>query len=172
MIGNPSLPVIADALAKGFSAEGAISTEAALAAMLASSTADRPNAPEWTQRGWSVLDQYGYLPFDRQAGESVSLTAEFGIGDAALASVARQAGRQDLAERFAERAGGWKKLFDPASQTLRGRDSDGRWRTPFDPVMATSPLRNPGDYTEANAWQYTATPALHDPAGLRRSSWR
>ncbi|MGB7904270.1 MAG: glycoside hydrolase domain-containing protein, partial [Steroidobacteraceae bacterium] len=26
---------------------------------------------------------------------------------------------------------------------------------------------NPGDYTEANAWQYTATPALHDPFGFR-----
>ena len=27
---------------------------------------------------------------------------------------------------------------------------DARWREPFDPVMATSPLNNPGDYTEAN----------------------
>jgi putative alpha-1,2-mannosidase len=28
-------------------------------------------------------------------------------------------------------------------------------------------MNNPGDYTEANAWQYTATPALHDAAGFR-----
>jgi putative alpha-1,2-mannosidase len=28
-------------------------------------------------------------------------------------------------------------------------------------------MNNPGDYTEANAWQYTATPALHDPEGFR-----
>ena len=27
-------------------------------------------------------------------------------------------------------------------------------------------MNNPGDYTEANAWQYTLTPALHDPRGL------
>jgi predicted alpha-1,2-mannosidase len=27
-------------------------------------------------------------------------------------------------------------------------------------------LNNPGDYTEANAWQYTLTPALQDPDGL------
>jgi len=167
MIGNPSLPVIADALAKGFDRDGAISMDAALTAMLASSTNDRPNAPEWAQRGWSVLNQYGYLPFDRQTGESVSLTSEFGVGDAALASVARQAGRTDLAESFGRRATSWQQLLDPETRTLRGRDSAGGWRVPFDPVVATSPLRNPGDYTEANAWQYTATPALHDPIGFR-----
>ena len=167
MIGNPSLPVIADALAKGFDDKGAISREAALAAMLATSAEDRPAAPEWTQRGWSVLNRFGYLPFDLQTGESVSLTAEFGIGDAALAAVARRMGRADVAERFTHRAAGWRQLWDSTTHTLRGRDSTGRWRDPFDPVSATSPLRHPGDYTEANAWQYTATPALHDPSGFR-----
>jgi putative alpha-1,2-mannosidase len=52
------------------------------------------------------------------------------------------------------------------TQTMRGKDSAGRWREPFDPLVPTSPMNNPGDYTEANAWQYTLTPALHDPAGL------
>jgi predicted alpha-1,2-mannosidase len=50
---------------------------------------------------------------------------------------------------------------------MRGRDRLGRWREPFNPDTPTSPLNNPGDYTEANAWQYTLTPALHDPQGLR-----
>jgi predicted alpha-1,2-mannosidase len=49
---------------------------------------------------------------------------------------------------------------------MRGKDSAGRWREPFDPLVPTSPMNNPGDYTEANAWQYTLTPALHDPDGL------
>ena len=49
---------------------------------------------------------------------------------------------------------------------MRGNDSAGRWREPFDPLVATSPMNNPGDYTEANAWQYTLTPARHDPDGL------
>lgn len=53
------------------------------------------------------------------------------------------------------------------TRVFRGRDADGAWRTPFDPLEATSPLNNPGDYTEANAWQYLWTPALHDPEGLR-----
>jgi predicted alpha-1,2-mannosidase len=81
--------------------------------------------------------------------------------------VARCLGHHDLAERFAKRSQGWLHLFDDSTRTLRGKDSQGRWRAPFDPVMATSPLKNPGDYTEANAWQYTATPALHDALGFR-----
>lgn len=167
MIGNPALPVIADALAKGLHRGGAIDADAAVAAMVETSTRERPDAPAWAQRGWAVLERHGYLPFDLQAGESVSLTAELGIGDAAVAQVAALLGRTELAERFLQRAQGWRQLLDPVTATLRGKDSQGRWRTPFDPVAATSPLKNPGDYTEANAWQYTLTPALHDPAGLR-----
>jgi len=164
MIGNPALPVISDAIAKGFDG---IDAEAALAAMLRTSTAERPHAPAWAQRGWALLDQHGYLPFDAVPGESVSKTAEYGYGDAAVAEVARHLGRLADAERFQRRAGAWKALFDPETRTLRGRDRKGAWRTPFDPTAATSPMNNPGDYTEANAWQYTATPALHDPAGFR-----
>lgn len=167
MIGNPALPVIADALVKGFDAGGAIDTEAALAAMVETSTRERPDAPEWAQRGWTALDRHGYLPFDVQKGESVSMTAELGYGDAAVATVAERLGKRDVAARFRQRSRSWLQLFDDETRTLRGKDSAGRWRTPFDPVAATSPLKNPGDYTEANAWQYTATPALHDAAGFR-----
>lgn len=168
MIGNPALPVIADALVKGHGAGGAIDEEAALAAMVETSTRERPQAPEWAQRGWQVLDRHGYLPFDLQKGESVSMTAELGYGDAAVAAVAERLGQAALAERFRARSRGWLHLYDDETRTLRGKDSQGRWRTPYDPVAATSPLRNPGDYTEANGWQYTATPALHDVAGFRQ----
>jgi predicted alpha-1,2-mannosidase len=166
MIGNPAMPVIADALAKGVHG---INADAALQAMLATSTQPRPDAPAWAQRGWETLDRYGYLPFDVQTGESVSMTAELGYGDAALAQVAKQLGRDVLAARFSRRADAWKQLFDPATRTLRGKDSAGRWRTPFDPTVATSPMNNPGDYTEANAYQCTATPALHDAEGFREA---
>jgi predicted alpha-1,2-mannosidase len=49
---------------------------------------------------------------------------------------------------------------------MRGKDSKGKWREPFDPLMATSPMNNPGDYTEANAWQYFWTPAQYDAEGM------
>jgi predicted alpha-1,2-mannosidase len=163
MIGNPALPVIADAVAKGF---GGFDRAEALRAMVATSTQPRPNAPEWAQRDWSAYEQFGYIPFDRIANEAVSKTLELGIGDDAVARVARALGDTATAERFARRAAGWRQLWDTQTQVMRGKDSAGRWREPFDPLVPTSPMNNPGDYTEANAWQYTATPALHDPEGL------
>jgi predicted alpha-1,2-mannosidase len=167
MIGNPALPVIADAVAKGLHRQGAgFDLQAALQAMVETSTWPRPNAPEWAQRRWDVYEQFGYIPLDKIGNESVSKTLELGIGDDAVARVARAAGQPDVAERFARRAQGWRQLWDAQTQMMRGKDSAGRWREPFDPLVPTSPMNNPGDYTEANAWQYTLTPALHDPAGL------
>jgi predicted alpha-1,2-mannosidase len=163
MIGNPALPVIADALAKGFKGFDA---EAAAKAMVETSTLPRPQAPEWAQRTWASYEQYGYLPLDKEPGESVSKTLEYGVGDAAVAQVAAQLGDTATAARFAQRAQGYRMLWDAQTRQMRGRDSLGGWRTPFNPLTATSPLGNPGDYTEANAWQYTLTPGLHDPEGL------
>jgi predicted alpha-1,2-mannosidase len=163
MIGNPALPVIADAVVKGF---GGFDHRQALAAMVRSSTQDRPQAPAWAQRSWATYERFGFLPYDLEAGESVSKTLEHGIGDTAVARVAAALGEHDVARRFAQRAQGWRHLYDPETRTMRGRSSAGGWRTPFDPLLATSPMNNPGDYTEANAWQYTPTPALHDVAGF------
>ena len=164
MIGNPALPVLADAVAKGLVPDlnGEI-----LQAMVETSTKDRANAPDWAQRSWADYEQFGYLPIDKGHGEAVSKSLEYGIGDDAVARVAKVVGSTDLTERFARRAQGYRQLWDAQTRTMRGRDSHGAWRTPFDPLVPTSPMNNPGDYTEANAWQYTLTPALHDPLGLR-----
>lgn len=163
MIGNPALPVIADAVAKGF--KGFDQNEA-LQAMIETSTAKRPNAAKWAQQNWTNYDTLGYLPFDKEDGEAVSKTLEYGVGDDAVARVATMLGKPDVADRFKKRAQGYQQLFDNQTQTMRGKDSKGAWRSPFNPITPTSPLGNPGDYTEANAYQYTLTPALHDPEGL------
>ena len=165
MIGEPALPVIADAWAKGFRG---FDGRRALAAMVATSTRDAmPVFPgDHALSLWSVYDRYGFYPFDLVEGEAVSRTLEAGIGDAATAHMARMLDDLPLAERFEQRSKNWRSLIDPETRLARGRDSAGRWRTPFDPLRPTSPLNNPGDYTEANAWQYTWTPALHGPHEL------
>jgi len=84
-----------------------------------------------------------------------------------VARVARALGDTATADRFALRAQGWRQLWDARLGVVRGKDSEGRWREPFDPTEATSPMNNPGDFTEANAWQYSLAPALHDAAGFR-----
>jgi predicted alpha-1,2-mannosidase len=157
MIGNPALPVIADAWAKGFRG---FDGDEALAAMVTTSTTNHRLAD------WDAVDRYGYYPNDLFPNESVSRTLEAGIGDAATAHMALMMGDSAASQRFAARAGNYRKLIDPETRLARGRDSQGAWRTPFDPLQTTSPLGTPGDYTEANAWQYSWTPALHDPEGL------
>jgi predicted alpha-1,2-mannosidase len=164
MIGNPALPVIANAVASGFTG---FDRDRALQAMIETSTRPRPNAPVWAQRDWSLLDQYGYLPFDKADGEAVSKTLELGIGDDAVARVAAEQ-NPEAAAFFRKRANSYRQLYDAQTTLMRGRDSKGQWRMPFDPLKPTSPMNNPGDYTEANAWQYSLTPALHDPEGLRQ----
>jgi predicted alpha-1,2-mannosidase len=157
MIGEPALPVIADAYAKGFRGFDAAR---ALAAMINTSTQDEGLSQ------WSLYERFGYYPFDQVKDEAVSRTLEAGIGDDAVARMARLMGAPATAARFQRRALNWKNLMDPETRLARGRDAKGQWRTPFDPLKPTSPLNNPGDYTEANAWQYSFTPALFDPEGL------
>jgi predicted alpha-1,2-mannosidase len=75
-------------------------------------------------------------------------------------------GQQDIENAFQRRPLYYKHLYDPQTTFFRGKDANGQWRSPFNPLMATSPLNNPGDYTEANAWQYFFTPAQYDVNGL------
>jgi predicted alpha-1,2-mannosidase len=163
MIGNPALPVLAHAVAAGF---GVAEAPRVLTAMVETATRDRPHAPPGAQHDWRLYESFGYLPFDREAGESVSKTLEYAWGDDAVARVATRLGDEQTAARFRQRAQSYLQLYDPTTAVMRGKSADGAWRSPFDPLRATSPLNNPGDYTEANAYQYTLTPGLYDPDGL------
>jgi putative alpha-1,2-mannosidase len=94
---GPALPVIADAVVKGFQGFDRVQ---ALQAMVTTSTQPRPNAPAWAQRDWSAYEQYGYMPLDRVSNESVSQNLEYGVGDDAVARVARALGQAHLATRW------------------------------------------------------------------------
>jgi predicted alpha-1,2-mannosidase len=48
---------------------------------------------------------------------------------------------------------------------MRGRDTKGQWREPFDPLALGHASSVGGDYTEGNAWQYTWH-VQHDVEGL------
>lgn len=159
MIGNPAIPIITDAYAKGFRGFDA---EKAFAAMKRTSTVNQKFFD------WNVYLKYGYLPYDKTTGneaQPVSRTLEAGVSDAAVAHMAQMLGKNDDYKEFTRRSKFYESLFDPQTKLMRGRDSNGNWRTPFDPLAPTSPLRNPGDYTEANAWQYSFAPQ-HDIEGL------
>ena len=113
-----------------------------------------------------MLNQYGYYPFDSLDNEAVSRTLEHGVDDDCIAMMADKMGNKTIAATYYKRAAYYKNLYDPATQQMRGKDSKGNWRKPFNLLMATSPMNNPGDYTEANAWQYFWTPAQYDVPGM------
>jgi predicted alpha-1,2-mannosidase len=157
MIGNHAIPVIADAYLKGFKG---FDPKSALQEMVKSSSKNHINS------NWTLLHQYGYYPLDSLDNEAVSRTLEHGVDDYCLAMMAKKMGMKSIAAFYAKRAKNYQNLYDPITRQMRGKDSKGNWRSPFNPLMATSPMNNPGDYTEANAWQYFWTPAQYDLSGM------
>jgi predicted alpha-1,2-mannosidase len=157
MIGNHAIPMILSAYQNGFRGFDA---NDALNAMVETSTRSHINSD------WELYNQYGYYPFDKLDNEAVSRTLESGYDDWCVAEMAKKSGKTEIENTFTKRAGYFKNIYDEASTFFRGKDTNGNWRTPFNPLMATSPLNNPGDYTEANAWQYFWTPAQYDINGV------
>jgi len=159
MIGNHAIPMILSAYNKGFTG---FDKNEALKAMVETSTISHINSD------WELYNKYGYYPFDKLDNEAVSRTLESGFDDWCVAQMASETGDKSTAETFYKRAACFKNLFDPETKMFRGKDTQGNWRTPFDPLAATSPMNNPGDYTEANGWQYFWTPAQFDIDGMKK----
>ena len=156
MIANHSVPVIADAYLKGFRGFDA---ETAFQAIKTSLTVNHQKSD------WDIYMKHGYLPFDIIKGESVSRTLEYVYDDYCMAQFAKALGKNEDAAFFGKRADCYKNVFCPVTKFMRGRNSKGEWRTPFDPFMLNHGANSGFDYTEGNAWQYTWH-VQHDPEGL------
>jgi predicted alpha-1,2-mannosidase len=156
MIGNHAVPVIVDAYLKGFRGFDA---EKAYQAVKTSLTQNHRNST------WEVYNKFGYYPFDLVKDESVSRTLESVYDDYCAAQFAKALNKQEDFEFFTKRSGFYKNLFDPQTRLMRGKDSKGNWRTPFDSFALSQASASGGDYTEGNAWQYTWH-IQHDIPGL------
>ena len=150
MVGNPGIPVVADAIVKGI---GGFDCERAFEAIRR--TAMNPD------RGNGLRMKYGYIPCDL-FNEAVAYDMEYALADGAAARAAEALGRGEDARYFTERSHSYRNYFDPSTGFMRGRDSRRGWRTPFNPFAST---HRADDYCEGNAWQYTWL-APHDVAGL------
>jgi predicted alpha-1,2-mannosidase len=137
MVGNPAISVVADAILKGYDG---FDKDLAYEAMKTSAMLD--------ERGIKYLKEYGYIPYDKEP-ESVAKCMEYAIADWSLAQVAQQMGKTEDYDYFLERSKSYTHYFDKSVGFMRGLASDGKFRTPFNPVESLH------DYTEGNAWQYT-----------------
>lgn len=141
MLGSPAAIILVESLLKGLDLDAAevLDVLVADADLLEGHSIRHDFAP---------CIELGFCPAD-EVGDSVSKTLEYAWADFAISALAKNQGETDLANRFAQRALGYRGLWDAQTQFLRGRNRDGTWaQEPFDPLEFSD------DYTEGNAWQY------------------
>mgnify|MGYP000579817183 CR=1 FL=1 len=63
--------------------------------------------------------------------------------------MAKALGKTEDYEHFSKRAAFYKNLFDPELKLMRGKDSKGNWRTPFNSFLLSHASSSGGDFTEA-----------------------
>jgi predicted alpha-1,2-mannosidase len=142
MIGNHAIPVIVDAALKDLKG---FDLEKAYQAVRGSSVNDHQASP------FTLWEKYGYIPEDIQS-QSVSITLEMAYDDWCVAQFAKKMGRMDDYNHFLKRSEFYKNLYHPETGFFQGKNSDGKWLEPFNPVNYGGNGGNP--FTEGNGWQY------------------
>lgn len=140
MVGDPGIPVVADAIVKniaGFDREAAFEAIKKTAAL--------------EERGKEFRHKYGYIPCNL-FNEAVAFDMEYAIADGAAANAAKAMGKTEDYEYFYNMSHSYRKFFDKETGFIRGVDDKGNFRTPFNPYFSA---HRADDYCEGNAWQYT-----------------
>ncbi|MEM6963823.1 MAG: GH92 family glycosyl hydrolase [Bacteroidota bacterium] len=136
MMGYHAVPVLADAVLKGFP----VDQQKAYEAMKASAMQD--------DFGIETYKKLGYIPYE-QGSWNVSKTLEYAFDDWCIAQVARLLGKTEDYEYFSARSNNYRNHFDSATGFFRAKSQNSTWKDQFDPLAY-----HPEDYCEANAWQY------------------
>lgn len=149
MIGYHAVPVIADAYMKGL---GGFDRDEAFKAVLASAGYDPYD-------GIGAYRKLGYVPED-VSPNSASKTLEYAYDDWTIMRFAEKLGRLEAAAEFRRRALNYRNVFDPGTGFMRARNSDGTWKTSFDPLSVVGQ-----GFIEGNSWNYSLY-VPHDVNGL------
>jgi predicted alpha-1,2-mannosidase len=99
------------------------------------------------RRGIEDYLKLGYVAEDH-THQSAAETVDSAYGDFCITQIAEKLGHKEDAEMFRKRSQNWRKLFDAKTGFLRGKNADGSWVEPFNPVRWGSP------YVEGAAWQH------------------
>ena len=164
MEGDPAIPVIVDSWLKGITG---FPVEKAWEGMLKSATTPgksnpiRPDIDPYIELGYVPM---GYFRADPADDNSVSHALEYYVADAALARMASALGKADEAKLFRARSLGYKNYYSKEFGTLRPKNADGSFLSPFDPRQGENFEPVPG-FHEGSAWNYTFY-VPHDIDGL------
>ena len=161
MEGDPAIIVINDTWQRGIHD---FDTKLAYEAMLRGATTPgkdnklRPDFDDYVSRG--------YVPLREKFDNSVSHALEYYIADWNLSQFASALGKKKDAQLFARRASGYKHYYDKESGLLRPILPDGKFITPFHPILGRDFEPNPG-FHEGNSWNYSFY-IPHDIYGLAK----
>ena len=144
MIGYHSVSVLADAIAKGYHTDTALTLEAMRA------------TAEMDVFGLGAYQESGFLSIEDES-ESVSKTLEYAYDDACIAWTAERLGNLGMMNGYKQRASAYRSLIDPESGFVRPR-TNGDFLSPYAPQEVNN------HFTEANAYQYSFSP-VHDIEG-------
>lgn len=158
MIGSNSAPIIADAYLKGNVYPEDV--EVLFEAILKNANIEEGRPVESVGReGLDYYNELGYVPYDVDINENAARTLEYAYADWTIAKMAEDLGKEEIANRFYRQAYNYKKLFDSSTNLMRGKNEDGTFQEPFNPLKW-------GDaFTEGNSLHYTWS-VFQDVEGL------
>ncbi len=157
MVGNNSASIVADAYLKGMKG---YDIETLWKAVVHGTNAVHPNVSSTGRLGYEYYNKLGYVPYDVNIKENAARTLEYAYDDWCIYKLGKKLGKSEKEIGiYAQRAMNYKNLFDPTHKLMRGKNQDGSFQSPFNPLKW-------GDaFTEGNSWHYTWS-VFHDPQGL------
>lgn len=157
MVGNNSASVVADAYLKGLRG---YDIEALWQAVVHGANAVHPKVKSTGRLGYEYYNRLGYVPCDVKINENVARTLEYAYDDWCIYQLGKALGKpKKETDVYRMRTQNYRKVFDTQHRLMRGKNSDGTFQTPFNPLKW-------GDaFTEGNSWHYTWS-VFHDPQGL------
>lgn len=156
MIGNNSASVVSEAYIKGLRG---YDIETLYQALLHGANNEGPVSAVG-RKGVAYYNKLGYVPYDVKINENAARTLEYAYDDFSIYQLAKALNKpKEEVELFAKRCLNYRNLFDPETKLMRGKNEDGQFQSPFNPVKW-------GDaFTEGNSWHYSWS-VFHDVQGL------
>lgn len=158
MVGSNSATIIADAFLKGNMREKDV--DVLLEAVLKNATVNDGRPVNSVGRaGVDYYNKLGYVPYNVGVHENAARTLEYAFADFTIAKMIEKTETPELSDHYFKQSYNYKKLFDPSNNLMRGKNEDGSFQTPFNPLKW-------GDaFTEGNSLHYTWS-VFHDVQGL------
>ena len=157
MVGNNSASVVADAYLSGIRGYDA---ETLWKAVVHGANGVHPTVQSTGRLGYEYYNKLGYVPYDVHIKENVARTLEYAYDDWCIYEFGKALGKskKELAP-FKKRALNYRNVFDKETRLMRGRNQDGTFEKPFNPLKW-------GDaFTEGNSWHYSWS-VFHNPKDL------